>query len=119
MKNWLVEGGTVHRFLWSPPATSGQILRQQDHFPLQGHPLGPPDFFLNISHQGLDLGRGGLPGVEDKVGMFPGDQGVPEAVALEPGGLDEPARGGAAGGVFEDAAAASGVGGLPGFASGD
>ena len=77
-------------------APYSQILRQQDHFPLQGHPLGLPDFFLNIGHQGLDLGRGGAPGIEDKVGMFPGDQGVPEPVALEPGRLDEPPRRGPA-----------------------
>ena len=43
--------------------------------------------------------------------MFPGDHRVPEAVALEPGGLDEPARGRPAGRVFEDAAAASGLAG--------
>jgi len=98
---------------------SRQILRQPDHFPLQGHPLGLPDFFLNIGDQGLDLGRGGAPGIEDKIGMFPGDHRVPEPVALEPGGLDEPPRGGPAGRVFEDAAAAPGVGGLPGFALGD
>ena len=51
--------------------------------------------------------------------MFPGDQGVPATLPLEPGRLDEPARGGPPGGISEDAAAAPGVGGLAGFAPGD
>src|SRR3954452_21625235 len=63
------------------------------HFRLEPHPEARLHHLLRMGDEGADVSRGSSAGVHEIVRVHRRDLGPADAVSLEPGGLDELARG--------------------------